>query len=143
MAQDPLCFDFGLAAQEQVPLAFGEKIANVVDKRHPDFSTSFRSKYARNGSTDAIHLINLETEPTWLRTLFPGNGNRPCIDDIRGVFSPFAVDAIEQSDLRRWEVRHGFTETTDCVKLEYTLKVRSTIGDGIGNILYSKTMSIN
>ena len=84
-----------------------------------------------------MHLITLESEPSWLQAMFPGEGNHGCVMEVKKVLNSHAVDAIERSDLRQWVVRNGFTDRTNCVKLVYMLKLRTTHEDKIANILHS------
>ena len=136
MAQDPGGFDFSVASWTNIIGFYGPSVAESLPKGLSAFSSSVRSKYPRTKG-DAIHLLDLESEPSWLQKLFPGDGNRGCVEEVTPIFGRYTLDVIEQSELRQWEKRNGFIDRTNCVKLAYTLKLRTTYEDGIANILHS------
>ncbi|KAJ5416137.1 hypothetical protein N7465_004832 [Penicillium sp. CMV-2018d] len=67
---------------------------------------------------------------------------------IRSVFSASICEAIEESELRRWEKHHLFTEVTDCISMQLwraesqrgliKLRVGHYIGVNLANKLYAE-----
>jgi hypothetical protein len=63
------------------------------------------------------------------------------ISAIDSIFGPQIRQAIQESQLRKWEMKHSLVKTTDCVTADVTRKqprrciFRLRIGFGIGIII--------
>jgi hypothetical protein len=121
--------DLGVAPRENITSVFGET------QRQSAFS-GVSSRYPRT-KADAIISLEIASEDNWLHKLFPGLGTGVSVNGILPHFGHHIAEAIDQSELRKWEKRNGYNDRTNCVQLTYTIKIRIGYEDGIATLLYS------
>jgi len=136
-------FEFPGALWENIETVFGEHIANAVRSfpqqlTHREMTDCVKSKYPRvKGVGDAIISLDLGSDGNFVSSLFQGHETIAQVAKIAEVFGDRIANAIEESDLRKWEKRNGYTDTTSCVKLAYHVKLRICYDTVIANILHS------
>lgn len=130
-------FEFGAVTQGNVIEVFGGAVACALPQQESGLTDSIRSKYPRGRKGDGIISVDIASEESWLRSLFPGQGVGVRVDAIEPIFGRDVASAIEQSELRSWEKRNGLVEWTNCVMLTYTVKLRIVFGSRVVNTLHS------
>jgi hypothetical protein len=93
----------------------------------PDITDCVRSRFPRGrGDGDAVIWLDLGSAGIlpMLRDSGPGIGT----SKIREVFGDTIANAIEGSDLRKWEKRNGRIDRTECVQVKILCHVELRIG---------------
>ena len=129
--------------------ASGENIENTFCE---DFANNFRAALqssawgiarvrsrfprARTGG-DAFVSVDLGSSMSWVSSLFQGDGRRADVTEIPKILGVRIADALDKSELRRWEKRRGILSTTKCVQLSYHLELRICYDTDIADSLHS------
>ncbi|KAI3317840.1 hypothetical protein HD806DRAFT_526808 [Xylariaceae sp. AK1471] len=115
--KDASSFEFPAARLEMIEGVFGDPIAEAVrhaseDMVSRDSTDCVKSKFPRAGG-DAMIWIELSRHvPLALLA-----GNSVSMAKIREIFGAKIANAIEGSDLRKWEKRNGLIDCTRYVKI--------------------------
>ena len=131
-AKQPSAFEFPTARWKNIDKVFPKQAATAV--RHvpqrimdPDITDCVRSRFPRRrGDGDAIIWLDLGS--VGMLPLLRDSGQGIGTTQIREVFGDTIADAIEESDLRKWEKRNGRTDRTECVKVKILCHVELRIG---------------
>lgn len=123
-----------MAILEGVSQIFGEDVTQDLPHKHLEITESVRTRLPRLQG-DGMISMELSKEPLWLKSIFPGSGCGVRVSELRHRW-PSIADEIELSELREWERQNGFEEYTNCVRLEYIVRIRVGYGGGCINRLH-------
>lgn len=136
----PWSLELSTATWEEINSFFGQAVADGVPKQDSLTTDSVRTKISRkNQDDDMVMSLDITPETKWLPTLFP-NGSAH-VSSIRTVLGPIISEAIDSSQLRKWEIENGFKDQTRCVLLTHSVKLRLAPRLDFANALYSHTVS--
>lgn len=130
------------APWESVRNMFGEQIADAVrncQRLCPgELAHGVRSRYPRvKSGGDAIISLDLASAKNLLSMLWEEGQFGARVASIPDVFGDCIANAIEESDLRKWEKMNGQVSTTNCVKVRYHVELRICYDTNVAGILHS------
>jgi len=174
-AEDNEHWAYDAAHLKSIPIIFGSRIGEAVERSQvriaektnsPTLQTteSVRAKLPRKNFQDGIIWLDIGFASDFARTLFPQSTFDTNDNDhftfkgahsatILSIFDPRIRDAIEASQLRLWEKKHGLYDTTDCVTMRVCrkepqrgtmlLRIGFILGIDITNSLYAETSIVH
>lgn len=122
---------------------FPSQIATAIRQLPPRINDSnitdcVRSRFPRaQEHGDAVIWLDLES--VGIQPLLCGSGPGIEADQIGNVFGDTIANAIEKSDLRKWEKDNGRTGRTECVKVKRICHVELRVGfdTNIAQVLFN------
>lgn len=131
-AIQPGAFEFPAAPWTNIEKVFPIQVATAIRPvppriNDPNITDCVRSRFPRGrGDGDAVIWLDMET--AGIHPLLCGSGPGVFTTQLRKVFGDTIANAIEKSDLRKWEKENGFLDTTECVKVRRFCHVELRIG---------------
>ena len=142
-AEEPEAFALLGASWEGIKSVFGTSIADAVRSSQQGFPRQLmhgaESRYPRvRSGGDAIISLDLGLDGNSVLKLIHGLRSGAHIEEIAGIFGERIAEAVEGSDLRKWERRRGRLHTTDCVRVWHRVQFRICYDTDIAGILHSQ-----
>jgi hypothetical protein len=143
MAEEVTAFEYSSARWVSIGEVFRAHIAQAIRQADcvapnrildPELTACVRSRFPRIFG-DAFIWLDIGSDGP-LPLLY--QNVRIPVDRIREVFGGIIAEAIEGSDLREWEKRNGYINTTECVEIKpQGIKLRIRYDIHLANKLFN------
>ncbi|TQB68884.1 hypothetical protein MPDQ_002657 [Monascus purpureus] len=132
MAKQPGSFEFPTARWSNIDKVFPAQAANAI--RHapqriadPEITDCVRSRFPR-GRSEGDAIVWLDIGSNGALPFLPTYRSGIEMEQVRAIFGDAIYDAVDESDLRKWEKRNGRLSTTECVKMKVFCHMELRIG---------------